>query len=895
MTSLQIATQHSHAMPSSSDVAALIDGSVREHLIVSEYRSNFSSYAWIDTDDTFPSGSLTNSIRMALIEKQQSYPWETSSDPALNTLTDREIVESMSLFAEEVHSEVKELELNLTVVLDWFDGAYASLSHSEMSFGDEDPSFYSQSDDTYSPAYNYSSFDYAPWLQDIEEEVSIIDSWQVEAEKLTGIAIVAFKNLKEKTIDIMESSKLAALAGLMSNASTIYDSIQTKHDDAKFRSSNYSDDSPLLRMETWKYFEVENQISSDIALAKILSLPLKTYKLKDDKQQDFAVSRTERRTRYHLGPIVSVDDAIDHSAIFSLNIGAVAQLSKSIEDLSSKLLSTSDFLYHHSAFEHKISRLKATTGESDLFKTPSQLASEVAALETEATLKRITRLCHELVQSTRINLLQARLQSRLESLATNDHSSEKMSRIEREYVSTRALKAEHANSGLATVLVYFDTIEQIMSLWNTTMRDLRELDEATRIESHVTREEIIAETAVEREHEAASLERIQLVGQALIAEMIHAIENVFWHLAGCLHHIVTTTEGRHQFLFYVCAAAALVFGASTLKEGISLTCLFILRLFTSPRLVREYGNLKTQPKWFTPRNEKEEIVLPIEVKKRLNMIVQVASAASARGFPMRNILVHGQPGCGKSMVAKTMAQSTGLPYAMMSGGDLSPLKSQGPSELRRLLTWASKGRGGIIIIDEAESALASRSKTKRESNPLKGSLNNDEKASVLLAGYSRDCLNVLLSMTGTFGNIMLILTTSNPSELDEALLDRMDEHVHLHLPSKNERYIILKNAFSKAFCSNQISLGVRTRWSSLFSGDLSKAKYDKSFDVEKTLLDIAHDSNTSEFSGRELKKMIQMILYKTYASDSGILDNVLWKREVTMFCETLASKHLLKK
>lgn len=200
-------------------------------------------------------------------------------------------------------------------------------------------------------------------------------------------------------------------------------------------------------------------------------------------------------------------------------------------------------------------------------------------------------------------------------------------------------------------------------------RELQELDEATRIESRVAREEVNAEALVERENEATSLEQIKLIGNALTTEMIQAIENIFWHLKGCLHHVVSTVEGRQQFLFYVCASTALVFIASTLKEGISLTCLCILRFFTAPRLVREYGNLRLRPKWTNDPNDTDDVVLPDNIKERINVIVQVAAAASSRGFPMRSILIHGPPGCGKSMVAKKLAKSTGLPFAMMSGGD----------------------------------------------------------------------------------------------------------------------------------------------------------------------------------------------------------------------------------
>jgi SpoVK/Ycf46/Vps4 family AAA+-type ATPase len=139
---------------------------------------------------------------------------------------------------------------------------------------------------------------------------------------------------------------------------------------------------------------------------------------------------------------------------------------------------------------------------------------------------------------------------------------------------------------------------------------------------------------------------------------------------------------------------------------------------------------------------------------------------------------------------------------------------------------------------------------------------------------------------------MLILTTSNPSELDEAVLDRMDEHIYLPLPSKYERYAILSNAFAKVFCSVQAASS--RGWLPSISSSLPSAKYNQSFNVESALSDIAQDSKTRGFSGRELAKLIQMILYKCHASDSGILDSSMWKRETRTLCESFAAKHLLK-
>ncbi len=205
-------------------------------------------------------------------------------------------------------------------------------------------------------------------------------------------------------------------------------------------------------------------------------------------------------------------------------------------------------------------------------------------------------------------------------------------------------------------------------------REFAEINEAAKIESHIAREEIHAEAVVERENESASLNQIKLVGKARMEEVIHVIETFFWHLAGSLQHVLTPV-GRQQFLFYVGSIAVLVFAVSTIKEMITLMCIRMLRFLTAPRLVREYGNLNTRVKRLPERTQvKKEIVLPADITERMETIVQVASAASRRRFPLRSVLIHGKPGSGKSMAAKELAQSIPkIPYAMMSGADVYPM------------------------------------------------------------------------------------------------------------------------------------------------------------------------------------------------------------------------------
>ena len=418
---------------------------------------------------------LSNLIQAAILAKHASYPWETANDPSLKLfIKDLELADSIAPFATNIQSKVKELELNLTTALNELDGIFEQQSatdwHDYISKYQAEYLHPSLQNDYSIESFNYSMFDDASWLRDIEKEAAIIDSWQIEAEKLTNIAIEAFRNLKKNTTDVRDGTRLDTLNRLMANASDIYD----RRGNAYNHRILTSETSPLHLSETWRSagFEVESQVDPNIALATIRTLPLMRFKLKDDKLQEMVLSRATRRTRYHVGPVNNDDNSgtLDSSSIFSFNVGAVAQLARIMEGITSKLMSTSSFLHHHSSMDKKISQLKAITNDSDEFKTPAQMASEVAALETEVALKRVTYLCHALVQSTKINLVRARLASRLKSLAANDYSSEKMTRIERGVVADREMKAENANVGMETLLVYFNAIEEIRQKWNSTMR-----------------------------------------------------------------------------------------------------------------------------------------------------------------------------------------------------------------------------------------------------------------------------------------------------------------------------------------------------------------------------------------------------------------------------------------
>ena len=144
---------------------------------------------------------------------------------------------------------------------------------------------------------------------------------------------------------------------------------------------------------------------------------------------------------------------------------------------------------------------------------------------------------------------------------------------------------------------------------------------------------------------------------------------------------------------------------------------------------------------------------------------------------------------------------------------------------------------------------------------------------------------------------MLILTTSNPSALDEAVLDRMDEIIYLPLPSALERSILLRNKFFGHFkqLDNVDEHNKRLSGNKLLSSlctSLTKAPFAVNFDAENCIFDLA--VKTRGLSGRELEKIIQGVMFKTHASVSGILDMELWRKETAASIKAIAAKHMLK-
>lgn len=185
-----------------------------------------------------------------------------------------------------------------------------------------------------------------------------------------------------------------------------------------------------------------------------------------------------------------------------------------------------------------------------------------------------------------------------------------------------------------------------------------------------------------------------------------------------------------------------------------------------------------------------DVIMNLELEEQVRILASATRNAHANRAPLRHAMFYGPPGTGKTMVAQRLARHSKLEYAIMSGGDVSPLGPSAVSELNKLFQWAkSSPRGMILFIDEAEAFLGSRSRTAMSED-------------------LRNVLSTLLAHTGEqSSHFMLILATNRPGDLDSAVADRVDESVFFGAPGVNERQRMAKLYFFKHISSrSQYSL-----------------------------------------------------------------------------------------
>jgi cell division protease FtsH len=146
----------------------------------------------------------------------------------------------------------------------------------------------------------------------------------------------------------------------------------------------------------------------------------------------------------------------------------------------------------------------------------------------------------------------------------------------------------------------------------------------------------------------------------------------------------------------------------------------------------------------------------------------------------RGILLHGLPGCGKTLLARALAGETGVPFYFVSASSfVEKFVGVGAARVRELFVEAKKNAPAIVFIDELDAVGRKRDGDGGGNREFDHTLNQ-----------------LLVELDGFVGSsgVLLLAATNRPELIDPALMrpGRFDRRIRIDPPDVRGREKILR-------------------------------------------------------------------------------------------------------
>jgi cell division protease FtsH len=199
-------------------------------------------------------------------------------------------------------------------------------------------------------------------------------------------------------------------------------------------------------------------------------------------------------------------------------------------------------------------------------------------------------------------------------------------------------------------------------------------------------------------------------------------------------------------------------------------------------------------------SEKQELMEVVEFLKNKDKFKSLGARVP------RGVLLSGEPGTGKTLLARAVAGEANVPFFATSGSDFSGIiVGLGVAKIKEIFDLAKRNAPCILFIDEIDAIGLSRSKHSFNDNDREQTLNQ---LLIEMDGFAND--------TG----IIVIAATNRPDMLDAALLrpGRFDRQINIDLPNLEGRRDILELHAKKFKINENVSMMDVARGTTGFSG-----------------------------------------------------------------------------